>query len=190
MRVLFDNNVPAPLRRHLVGHQVDTAKEMGWQELKNGDLLTAAEQDGFQVMVTGDKNLAYQQNLEGRTLALVVLPTIDWSVLKRAAATLVLRRRWIGRSREVSKLCLKLCLMTHRPAVRLVDHPAQSSNPPQTVCRNGSMPPAGIQATMMGFPVIPAQLRKSTSQEGRRVGSGRVAGRQYPRNGPFPLNIG
>jgi len=89
VRVLFDNNVPAPLRRHLVGHQVDTAKEIGWQELKNGDLLTAAEQAGFQVMVTGDKNLAYQQNLEGRTLALVVLPTIDWSFLKRAPATLL-----------------------------------------------------------------------------------------------------
>ena len=88
MRVLFDNNVPAPLRHRLMGHKVDTAKERGWQELKNGDLLTAAEQDGFQVMVTGDKNLAYQQNLEGRTLALVVLPTIDWSILKGAPATL------------------------------------------------------------------------------------------------------
>lgn len=43
-----------------MGHLVDTAKEKGWQELKNGDLLTAAERDGFQVMVTGDKNLAYQ----------------------------------------------------------------------------------------------------------------------------------
>ena len=88
MRVLFDNNVPAPLRRHLVGHRVDTAKERGWHELKNGDLLTAAEQDGFQVMVTGDKNLAYQQNLEGRILALVVLPTIDWTILKHAPATI------------------------------------------------------------------------------------------------------
>ena len=88
MRVLFDNNVPAPLRHRLTRHMVDTAKEMSWQELKNGDLLSAAEQVGFQVMVTGDKNLAYQQNLEGRTLALVVLPTIDWAVLKRDPATL------------------------------------------------------------------------------------------------------
>ncbi len=89
MRVLFDNNVPAPLRQRLTGHTVDTAKEMGWHELKNGDLLTAAEQDGFQVMVTGDKNLTYQQNLEGRALALVVLPTIDWTVLKSLPSALV-----------------------------------------------------------------------------------------------------
>ena len=58
---------------------------MGWHELENGDLLKAAEQGGFEVMVTGDKNLSYQQNLEGRKLALVVLPTIDWTALKRAA---------------------------------------------------------------------------------------------------------
>ncbi len=59
MKVLFDNNVPAPLWRHLVGHEVTTARQVGWQELKNGDLLAAAERDGFQVMVTGDKNLLH-----------------------------------------------------------------------------------------------------------------------------------
>ena len=47
MKVLFDNNVPSPLRRHLVGHEVSTARRFGWQELKNGDLLSTAEQDGF-----------------------------------------------------------------------------------------------------------------------------------------------
>jgi hypothetical protein len=55
---------------------------MGWHELENGDLLSSAEASGFEVMVTGDKNLSYQQNLAGRQLALVVLPTIDWNVLK------------------------------------------------------------------------------------------------------------
>jgi len=88
VRVLFDNNVPAPLRRHLKGHEISTAREMGWHELENGDLLTAAEQGDFQAMVTGDKNLSYQQNLEGRKLALVILPTIDWTVLRRAPSTL------------------------------------------------------------------------------------------------------
>ena len=78
MKVLFDNNVPAPLRNRLAGQRVDTAQEMGWQELKNGALLAAAEADGFQVLVTGDKNLSYQQNLEGRTLAIVVLGTTRW----------------------------------------------------------------------------------------------------------------
>ena len=89
MRVLFDNNVPAPLRHRLTSHKVDTAKEMGWHELRNGALLMAAEQHGFEAIVTGDKNLSYQQNLKGRSLALVVLPTIDWSVLKRSPATLL-----------------------------------------------------------------------------------------------------
>lgn len=88
MRVLFDNNVPAPLRRHLTGHEVSTARQMGWAELGNGELLREGEGAGFQVMVTGDKNLAYQQNLEGRKLALVVLDTTRWSILKRSPETL------------------------------------------------------------------------------------------------------
>lgn len=58
------------------------AREMGWHELENGDLLTAGEAAGFDVLVTGDKNLAYQQNLSGRKLALIVLPAVDWNVLK------------------------------------------------------------------------------------------------------------
>jgi len=86
VKVLFDNNVPAPLRNRLPGHEVSTARQMGWQELKNGDLLTTAEAAGFEVMLTGDKNLAYQQNLTGRTLALVVLPTIRWKTLQENSA--------------------------------------------------------------------------------------------------------
>lgn len=88
MRVLFDNNVPAPLRRHLVGHEVSTAGQMGWARLENGELLREGEGAGFEVMVTGDKNLAYQQNLEDRKLALVVLGTTRWSILKRSPAML------------------------------------------------------------------------------------------------------
>ncbi len=82
MRVLFDHNVPHKLRRSLVGHDVKTADEMEWAELKNGDLLNAAENAGFAVFVTADKNLSYQQNLEGRNLALVVLSTNDWKTLR------------------------------------------------------------------------------------------------------------
>jgi hypothetical protein len=55
VKVLFDNNVPAPLRRHLIGHEVSTARQMGWAELGNGELLREGEGAGFQVMVTGDK---------------------------------------------------------------------------------------------------------------------------------------
>ena len=56
---------------------------MGWSELENGDLLNAAEASNFAVMVTGDKNLSYQQNMRGRVLALVVLSTNDWNILRQ-----------------------------------------------------------------------------------------------------------
>ena len=84
MKVLFDNNVPAPLRRHLVGHVVRTARKMGWHEWSNGALLTIAEQGGFDVLVTADQNLSYQQNLTGRRLPLVVLSTNDWPTIQQA----------------------------------------------------------------------------------------------------------
>lgn len=78
MKVLFDQNMPRPLARFLVKHQVFRSAELGWSRLKNGDLLRAAEEDGFEVLVTADQNLLYQQNLAGRTLALVVLPSGQW----------------------------------------------------------------------------------------------------------------
>jgi hypothetical protein len=56
---------------------------MLWTLLENGDLLRAAEDSGFNVMVTGDKNLSYQQNLAGREIALVVLSTNNWKILQQ-----------------------------------------------------------------------------------------------------------
>ncbi len=66
MRVLLDHSSPAPLSRYLIGHDVTEAFERGWERLKNGDLLTAAETAGFEILVTSDKNIRYQQNLTGR----------------------------------------------------------------------------------------------------------------------------
>jgi len=86
VKVLLDHNVPHKLRRSLVGHDVETADEVGWAELANGDLLIAAEGAGFAVMVTADKNLSYQQNLQGRELALVVLSTNDWQTIRQNPA--------------------------------------------------------------------------------------------------------
>lgn len=84
MNVLFDHNVPHKLRHSLPHHQVTTADEMGWAELENGMLLAAAEQAGFDLIVTADQNLSYQQNLTGRKLAVVVLSTNRWKILKEA----------------------------------------------------------------------------------------------------------
>ncbi len=82
MKVLFDHNVPRKLRRLLRGYDIRTAVEMGWADIENRELLTAAEDDGVDVMITGDKKLSYQQNLKGRRLALIVLSTNDWNILK------------------------------------------------------------------------------------------------------------
>jgi hypothetical protein len=78
LKVLFDQNAPRPLTRFLANHQVIRAAELDWSELKNGDLLRAAEEAGFDVLVTTDRNLAYQQNLKDRKLAIVVLPSGQW----------------------------------------------------------------------------------------------------------------
>ena len=83
MRILFDKNVPYQLRRCLEKHNVRTAAEQGWGRLSNGDLLKAAEDAGFNVMVTADQSLEYQQNLKGRKLALVVLSSNHIGVLEK-----------------------------------------------------------------------------------------------------------
>ncbi len=83
MRVLFDQGTPAPLRRSLPGHSVETAYERGWSGLSNGDLLKAAEDASYDLLITTDQNLRYQQNLTGRTLAILVLPTTRWPVIKQ-----------------------------------------------------------------------------------------------------------
>ncbi|HEY3760786.1 MAG TPA: hypothetical protein VGN23_03470 [Verrucomicrobiae bacterium] len=82
MKILFDHGTPAPLRRELPGHEISTAYEMGWAELNNGDLLSAAEKS-FEAFITTDKNLRYQQNLTGRRLAILVLPTTSWLEIQK-----------------------------------------------------------------------------------------------------------
>src|SRR3984885_1620519 len=82
MRVLFDHGTPAPLIPFLAGHTVTKAKDRGWDTLSNGDLLTVAEEAGFDLLLTTDKNIRYQQNLKGRRIALVVLSTPRWPVVR------------------------------------------------------------------------------------------------------------
>jgi len=81
-RVLFDVNVPRPASRFLTRHTVQFADQRGWRELSNGDLLAAAEEAGFDVLLTADRNLQYQQNLTGRRIAIVALSTNQWATLR------------------------------------------------------------------------------------------------------------
>lgn len=67
-----------PLRNHLPHHVVKTAYERGWHDLKNGELLARAEAEGFDVLVTTDQNIRYQQNLAGRRIGVLVLMTTSW----------------------------------------------------------------------------------------------------------------
>jgi hypothetical protein len=86
LKVLFDHNVPRSLGRFLVGHEVTIAADLGWATLENGDLLKAAESAGFDLLLTCDQNISYQQNLTGRRLAMVVLTTNYWPHLRNHAA--------------------------------------------------------------------------------------------------------
>jgi hypothetical protein len=79
--ILFDHATPKGIARSLAGHPSTKAKDRGRDTLSNGDLLAAAERAGFDVLLTGDKNMRYQQNLEGRRIALVVLSTPQWPVV-------------------------------------------------------------------------------------------------------------
>ncbi|MBZ5729350.1 MAG: hypothetical protein LAP87_30785 [Acidobacteriia bacterium] len=78
MLILFDHVTPRGIARFLLGHTVTKAKDRGWDTLTNGDLLAEAERAGFDVPLTADKNMRYQQNLAGRRIALVVLSTPQW----------------------------------------------------------------------------------------------------------------
>jgi hypothetical protein len=82
MLILFDHVTPRGIARFLPGHTVTKAKDRGWDTLSNGDLLAVAEQAGFDVLLTADKNMRYQQNLTGRRIALVVLSTPQWPVVR------------------------------------------------------------------------------------------------------------
>jgi hypothetical protein len=82
MLVLFDHSTPAPLASYLIGHTVTKAKDRGWDRLSNGDLLDEAERAGFDVLLTADKNMRYQQNLRGRKIVIVVLSTPQWPVVR------------------------------------------------------------------------------------------------------------
>ncbi|MFM8719048.1 MAG: DUF5615 family PIN-like protein [Chthoniobacterales bacterium] len=96
MKILFDQGTPVPLRRYLQEHEVATAAEMGWSQLNNGDLLAAAKAQSFEVLVTTDQNLRYQQNLKDREMAVVVLMTTSWPRIARQAEKVASEIKAVG----------------------------------------------------------------------------------------------
>lgn len=78
MKILFDHGTPAPLRHYLRDHTVHRSAEKGWELLENGELIRKADEEGYEVIVTTDQSMRYQQNLTGRGLAIVVLLSTAW----------------------------------------------------------------------------------------------------------------
>lgn len=89
MRVLLDNSTPRGISSVLNRHAVVEARDQGWDRLSNGDLLDAAEKAGFDVFVTPDQNIRYQQNLKGRKIAIVVLSVGRWTLVRAHLAQIV-----------------------------------------------------------------------------------------------------
>jgi hypothetical protein len=83
MRILFDHGTPAGIAKALAGHEVTEAMERGWDRISNGELLTKAEAEGFDLMLTTDKKIRYQQNLGGRKIAIVVLGNSAWRIVRQ-----------------------------------------------------------------------------------------------------------
>jgi predicted nuclease of predicted toxin-antitoxin system len=86
VRVLLDENLPHKLRTHLAKHETVTVGYLGWGGLSNGELLDAAEVAGFDVLMTGDRTLEYEQNLEGRKISVVSLSSNNWPIIKNHVA--------------------------------------------------------------------------------------------------------
>jgi hypothetical protein len=90
LRIVFDKNVPVGLRRFLSNHDVRTFEQMQWHpQLENGALLSVAEAAGFDVMITADQNIRHQQNLTDRKLALIVLGSNIWPIVRTYEAAIV-----------------------------------------------------------------------------------------------------
>jgi hypothetical protein len=82
MNILFDQGTPVPLRKYLKEHNVENVFDRGWNQLANGELIKIAEKEGFDVFVTTDKNLKYQQNLSSRVITIILLSTTSWPKIK------------------------------------------------------------------------------------------------------------
>jgi hypothetical protein len=82
MKVLFDNGTPKPIAPSLTGHEVTYTRKIGWHRLENGELIQHAEDAGYDILLSTDKNIRYQQNLKGRKIALVVLGNSQWPIVR------------------------------------------------------------------------------------------------------------
>ena len=103
MKLLLDNGTPAPLRRYVGDHEIRTAAQLGWATLANGDLLDRAEEAGYEVLITTDQSIRFQQNLAGRGIGIVVLMEARWPYVRLRTADIreAIKAVQPGEAREV-----------------------------------------------------------------------------------------
>lgn len=89
LRILLDNNVPLRLLPLLLPREAVHASRVGWAELANGELLRAADEHGFHLLITGDRNLRYQQNLTRVGCSIIELSTQHWPPIRANVAELI-----------------------------------------------------------------------------------------------------
>ena len=82
MLILFDHSTPRALRQHISGHTVHVAEQLGWHTLANGLLIARAEEAGYELLISADQTIQYQQNLAVRKTAILVLMKNDWSLIR------------------------------------------------------------------------------------------------------------
>ena len=87
--MLLDENLDHRLHNHLGAHEIVTVAYRGWAGLKNGELLRTAEESGIEIFLTGDQTLALEQNLAARKIAIVVLSSIEFPILKNSLSLII-----------------------------------------------------------------------------------------------------
>jgi hypothetical protein len=117
IRILLDNNVPTGLTALLSPHDVVHASRVGWATLSNGDLIAAAEANGYSVMITGDRNIRYQQNLRDRICSLIELTTTHWPTIRDNRAQILSAIETIKRGSYAT-------ISLPRPPLRRRPHPS------------------------------------------------------------------
>jgi len=120
LRVLLDENMPHQLRAHLSAHDVSTAVYVGFGGFQNGELLTAAEDAGFDVLLTGDLSIEHQQNITGRKIAIVSLSANNWRIVQNHIPAIAGALR-NAQSGSFSRVDCGIQKATNKPRNRTVD---------------------------------------------------------------------
>ena len=82
MKILLDHNAPHGLRHALADHDVQTAEHLGWETLRNGDLIRNTVQDGYDLLITCDQSIRFQQNLIRQPITVLTITTNDWNTIR------------------------------------------------------------------------------------------------------------